>query len=164
MYKRQAYARESIDQKGMSPAQCTGSASSYARKYALNGLFAIDDCKDADATNTHGKSEPKAEPKKAPAKKTPAKTATKAPVKEAPASGDWRDFIVPFGKTNKGKKLGALAENSLQWYIDNIDTKGDFRDALDAANAEINADKQKAMTPNKVDELPFDEEDDDVPF
>jgi hypothetical protein len=42
--------------KGMDDAQITGSASSYARKYALNGLFAIDDTKDPDATNTHGKS------------------------------------------------------------------------------------------------------------
>jgi hypothetical protein len=39
----------------MDQAQITGSASSYARKYALNGLFAIDDTKDPDATNTHGK-------------------------------------------------------------------------------------------------------------
>ena len=39
----------------MNPAQITGSTSSYARKYALNGLFLIDDTKDADATNTHGK-------------------------------------------------------------------------------------------------------------
>ena len=37
----------------MDAAQITGSASSYARKYALNGLFAIDDTKDADATNNH---------------------------------------------------------------------------------------------------------------
>jgi len=51
----QGYAREAFDSKGMSPAQMTGSASSYARKYALNGLFCIDDTKDADATNTHGK-------------------------------------------------------------------------------------------------------------
>jgi hypothetical protein len=50
-----AYARESETKKGMDDAQITGSASSYARKYALNGLFAIDDTKDPDATNTHGK-------------------------------------------------------------------------------------------------------------
>lgn len=43
----------------MDSSQITGSASSYARKYALNGLFAIDDGVDADKTNTHGK---KAEP------------------------------------------------------------------------------------------------------
>ncbi len=43
-----AYARESEDKKGMDHAQVTGAASSYARKYALNGLFLIDDTKDAD--------------------------------------------------------------------------------------------------------------------
>lgn len=43
-----AYAREPLEQKGMNEAQITGSASSYARKYALNGLFCIDDTKDPD--------------------------------------------------------------------------------------------------------------------
>ena len=43
-----AYARESETKKGMDDSQITGSASSYARKYALNGLFCIDDTKDAD--------------------------------------------------------------------------------------------------------------------
>ena len=50
-----AFAREEETKKGMDASQITGSTSSYARKYALNGLFAIDDNKDADATNTHGK-------------------------------------------------------------------------------------------------------------
>ena len=50
-----AYAREEETKKGMDMAQITGSASSYARKYALNGLFAIDDTKDPDELNTHGK-------------------------------------------------------------------------------------------------------------
>ena len=44
-----AFAREAETKKGMDESQITGSASSYARKYALNGLFAIDDVKDADA-------------------------------------------------------------------------------------------------------------------
>jgi len=48
-----ACARDSITRKGMDASQITGAASSYARKYALNGLFCIDDTKDADATNTH---------------------------------------------------------------------------------------------------------------
>jgi len=54
-------AQAGIDpnRKGMDIAQSFGSSSSYARKYALNGLFLIDDTKDADATNTHGKSAPK---------------------------------------------------------------------------------------------------------
>lgn len=43
-----AFAREPIDKKGMDESQITGMASSYARKYALNGLFCIDDTKDAD--------------------------------------------------------------------------------------------------------------------
>jgi len=43
-----AYARETLDEKGKAESQITGSASSYARKYALNGLFLIDDTKDAD--------------------------------------------------------------------------------------------------------------------
>ena len=43
-----AYAREPITKKGMDDSQITGTASSYARKYALNGLFLIDDTKDAD--------------------------------------------------------------------------------------------------------------------
>ena len=47
------FAREPLDKKGSDASQITGAASSYARKYALNGLFCIDDTKDADATNTH---------------------------------------------------------------------------------------------------------------
>lgn len=50
-----ASAREEEEKAGMDSSQITGSASSYARKYALNGMFDIDDTKDADATNTHGK-------------------------------------------------------------------------------------------------------------
>lgn len=43
-----AFAREAMNKKGMDESQVTGTASSYARKYALNGLFCIDDAKDAD--------------------------------------------------------------------------------------------------------------------
>lgn len=50
-----AYAREPVDKKGMDEAQITGASSTYARKAALSGLFAIDDSSnDPDATNTHG--------------------------------------------------------------------------------------------------------------
>lgn len=54
-----AYARESESKKGMDDAQITGAASSYARKYALNGLFLIDDTKDAD-TDEYAKTAGKA--------------------------------------------------------------------------------------------------------
>ena len=50
-----ALAQEGDIPKGMSAAQGTGSVSSYARKYSMNGLFAIDDNKDPDSTNKHGK-------------------------------------------------------------------------------------------------------------
>ena len=48
-----AFAREALTKKGMDEAQITGAASSYARKYALNGLFAIDDNKDTDAKDNN---------------------------------------------------------------------------------------------------------------
>ena len=47
-----AYAREEESKKGMDGSQVTGASSSYARKYALNGLFDVDDTKDSDFTNT----------------------------------------------------------------------------------------------------------------
>jgi hypothetical protein len=67
-------AQAGIDpnRKGMDIAQSFGSSSSYARKYALNGLFLIDDTKDADATNDHGKATPQLQQ----AKPTVAKSAT----------------------------------------------------------------------------------------
>lgn len=49
VYSNTGYARESENKKGMDDSQVTGATSSYARKYALNGLFAIDDVKDADS-------------------------------------------------------------------------------------------------------------------
>jgi hypothetical protein len=53
-----AFARESLDKKGMDGSQITGTSSSYARKYALNGLFAIDDTKDADTNESAPQAEP----------------------------------------------------------------------------------------------------------
>ena len=50
-----AYAREELTKKGMDASQITGSTSSYARKYALNGLFCIDDVKDADSRDNRQK-------------------------------------------------------------------------------------------------------------
>ena len=61
-YSTSAYARESENKKGMDESQMTGTASSYARKYALNGLFLIDDTKDAD-TNEFQQTKQKAEQK-----------------------------------------------------------------------------------------------------
>jgi hypothetical protein len=58
-----AQAREEESKKGMDSSQITGSTSSYARKYALNGLFCIDDTKDSDATNDHSDKKSSSRPK-----------------------------------------------------------------------------------------------------
>lgn len=65
-YSAVGWAREEESKKGMDQCQVSGAASSYARKYALNGLFAIDDNSDSDVTNMHGKEEPKEEKKEEP--------------------------------------------------------------------------------------------------
>ena len=65
-----AFAREEETKKGMDGSQVTGASSSYARKYALNGIFAIDDNKDSDSTNI-GDNEPKEEPEQPKPQKTP---------------------------------------------------------------------------------------------
>ena len=70
-----ALAREQPSKKGMDSMQLTGATSSYARKYALNGLFAIDDTKDSDSTNDHGQ-QPQPKPKTKP--KPPAKASKEA--------------------------------------------------------------------------------------
>ena len=49
----EGWARESLEKKGMDDSQISGTASSYARKYALNGMYAIDDTKDADTDEYH---------------------------------------------------------------------------------------------------------------
>lgn len=61
-----AFAREEESKKGMDGSQVTGASSSYARKYALNGLLCIDDTQDSDTTNTGAEPE---KPKKRPVKK-----------------------------------------------------------------------------------------------
>lgn len=76
VWTAQAFARHAEDQKGMMDSQLTGATSSYARKYALNGLFLIDDTKDADTLNT-GETKtkaPKAETPKKPEAPTSPKT------------------------------------------------------------------------------------------
>ena len=82
-FSNTAYAREADDKKGTDASQLTGATSSYARKYALNGLFLIDDVKDADSTNKHSKDEElekKTEEKKPEEKKPERKMVTEAQV------------------------------------------------------------------------------------
>lgn len=93
-----SYAREDETRKGMDASQITGSASSYARKYALNALFAIDDVKDSDATNTHGKEAPAPAP---------------AP---APASGIAKKIANSKTRSELSKIMGGLSAEDAQKY------------------------------------------------
>lgn len=92
-----AYAREPLSKKGCDEAQITGATSSYARKYALNGLFCIDDTKDADSTNTHNQEE-------TPAPAKPKKVSNKdLEIYEAMAKIDNMEDLANFYKENYSK-------------------------------------------------------------
>lgn len=70
--------------KGMDPAQISGATTSYARKYALGGLFALDDIRDPDATNDHGRQEPRRHGTRAPQQNPPpARPQNPSPAKPA---------------------------------------------------------------------------------
>ena len=86
-----AYAREPLDKKGMDEAQITGASSTYARKAALSGLFAIDDSSnDPDATNTHGQAPNKPSAGRSRGQATNNQTAAKKPA-EGLKSGSGTD-------------------------------------------------------------------------
>ena len=104
-----AFAREAENKKGMDEAQITGASSSYARKYALNGLFAIDDTKDADATNTHGKTETKKKEVKKIQKKEETQKSTEQTKKYITRfKKDFKIFEEELGKEEAMKTLGKL--------------------------------------------------------
>jgi hypothetical protein len=101
------------DRKGMDIAQSFGSSSSYARKYALNGLFLIDDTKDADATNEH--KEHKVTPLKEPIKGTAQKPQLK------PETEQWTkavDFLVKGGLISAIEGKYALDKVNKQKLMD----------------------------------------------
>lgn len=100
------YAREAETKKGMDESQITGTASSYARKYALNGLFLIDDTKDADATNEHQK--PKAAPK--------SKQAPKPKTAPQPQGGELKAAKVRLWRAlqNYAAEHGGIADQLLE--------------------------------------------------
>lgn len=101
-------AREAEDKKGMDPAQLTGATSSYARKYALGGLFALDDTKDADATNDHGKGKAATVMEKAQA----AGIAVEKEYKCCDCGKDFKAFTDKTGKTWTAGQVYHMAESS----------------------------------------------------
>ena len=100
-----AWAREEIDKKGMDQSQVTGASSSYARKYALNGLLAIDNTPDSDATNVGDGTTAAASTKKPAKKVTKTAQETSSPAGQGnPSDGkpqapvrhsvDWNKWVV----------------------------------------------------------------------
>ena len=128
-----AFARESDDKKGMDAAQITGAASSYARKYTLNGLFCIDDTKDADALNT-------GEPQKAKTKKAPTKDehlkAVAAEAKKQHLSGEDVKEVMrrKYGKSASGELTDAeaadLAANFISYAVEFIDEQAKMMEGI----------------------------------
>lgn len=120
-----AYAREEETKKGMDAAQITGSASSYARKYALNGLLAIDDTKDSDATNTHGNEKQSA---KKPAPKPKAKsngTTTALQAKLLPLLTEARKYeVITTAEYDKVvNQIQTMSADKLECAIDWVNKK-----------------------------------------
>jgi len=95
-----AYAREASEKKGMDASQITGAASSYARKYALGGLFLLDDTKDADSQGNETKTTPPKEPNKP---GTPTTTQTEAKPEGEMSNAQW-EFIKKLGTDNDLKE------------------------------------------------------------
>jgi sak2 len=96
-----AFAREAETKKGMDESQITGTASSYARKYALNGLFAIDDTKDADTDEYQGREAPRQTAKQEP-------KLTAKPFKCSVCGND----VVPISFDGKNYSARAIAEQT----------------------------------------------------
>ena len=111
-----AYAREEAEKKGMDGSQITGTASSYARKYALNGLFCIDDTKDADTDEYTAKTKAAEKPtaKKAAAPKEKSMTNREKVITAAEEKGiSMKDLAAEFGlngSTNEVRFAEVLAE------------------------------------------------------
>lgn len=113
-----ASAREEESKKGMDASQVTGASSSYARKYALNGMFDIDDTKDSDTTN-HGddKTEKKSEPKK---NNEPIRELTADEIDEIANGKDSYAIELAQAKmmtTSGGKSYDSLKDDQLQFIM-----------------------------------------------
>lgn len=140
------WAREEENKKGMDGSQITGASSSYARKYALNGMFLIDDTKDSDATNDGSSSykKPSAPVTKRQTAATAANTASSAPSAETTKQDKPKE-----GGSTQGKKhvdinspafkgmvawVAAYAAGTVDEAIDSLSIKYDInaeaRDAL----------------------------------
>lgn len=131
--ENKAYAREADQKKGMDESQVTGSCSSYARKYALNGLFNLDDVKDADSNELSEESKNKSDRQKTQSKaqqkpKVQPTDATKEPAKVKMANKEQIDIIINYSQENakfqeyivkvlNGRKLKDIAYEEAAKYV-----------------------------------------------
>ena len=136
-----AYAREEETKKGMDGSQITGTASSYARKYALNGLFLIDDTKDAD-TDEHRKQ----------TEKPTAKDFTDIPDERVDALLDKADQTKDLPVTPEQlKMLYAVLECKVDGATAKIAKTYEVADLADLTRAEwADAMQRVGKVPNKV--------------
>ena len=132
-----ASAREEADKKGMDGSQVTGASSSYARKYALNGLFAIDDTKDSDTTNNGNKDEKKPEAKAEKKTEPKAEPKTDKPfpeVEEAPMSKRERFIRQMLKKEEYIQRLYDKIVKEFDKYSLEDLTEQEFAKVVDMAN------------------------------
>lgn len=132
-----ALAREAENKKGMDESQITGTASSYARKYALNGLFLIDDARDADTDEHRNQVENTPVPKK------------KSPKKSAPENDDkkWlNEGTKEWQNAEQKVKSGKIKASSLRDY---------YKVSGEAMNYFVQLEEEVGEPYIESDELPF---------
>ena len=158
-----AYAREEENKKGFDSAQLTGSTSSYSRKYALNGLFCIDDTKDSDTTNT-GESKLIPEPKKT-TKEQPKGKVINNVIKDVKDTfdkhhGDSGDSSEPKkevpekdgeGRTETGEKLANEKQIKLMFFL--AKEKNWTSDLKFYLKSELNIDNSAELTHPQVSKI-----------
>lgn len=113
-----AFAREEQVKKGMDSAQITGATSSYARKYALNALFAIDDTKDPDSQEQE-KSAPK-DPKAPEQKKVATKVKELTLAEKQKRHKDYTDCLAKIVTTEMYAQVRDMKEKWVEWVNKNI--------------------------------------------
>lgn len=128
-----AYAREADGRKGMDESQVTGSSSSYSRKYALNGLFCIDDTKDADTMDNTEK--PKAAPKKKPDKAALLKQIAEGAKKHSISADDMkiimkRQYNKESSKDLTDAETADLAANFERYAIEMVEDEGKLMEGI----------------------------------
>ena len=149
-----AYAREEDEKKGMDGSQVTGASSSYARKYALNGLFAIDDTKDSDATNK-GEDKPKTSVKQEKSEQPKQAQKPKPEQAQKPAA-----TFQKLTKTEIVTKYGVKnVEATIAWFEERFGIPFNEwdEDATTVARSKLEDQKKKreAAEQNKEAEYPF---------